>query len=283
MFRIISRYDRTGHFREIQQMVGPSRELTRLVNYLNTNLRQWSDKLPALYAAVIHYQQTFLVTSLTELVAPEVLMPDTWDEEAKAQWKRETDKYVTPANVLKHLLVKVNKEVTRPQWLLQKPDKQKGKIEIRGSAFSVEKRASNWIWHTLATLLETGEISNLGRCPVCHEFFIKTRSWQKCCSPPRPCGKIFDNKRRAADKAQQRERQRKERERKTQEANGKAKLRQILSDPKFLRGLKGLPYHKQQRQIQLANALEQAPSDEAFLRNYCKEDERKHIETWLKQ
>jgi hypothetical protein len=264
-------------------MIGPSQELTRLVNYLNTNPRQQSDKLSDLYAAVIHYQHTFLVTSLTELVTPNLLMPDTWDEEVKAQWRRETDKYVTPANVLKHLLAKLNKEVTKPQWRLQKADKQKGKIEIRGfAALSVEKRASNWIWHTLATVLETGEISNLGRCLVCHEFFIKNRWWQNCCSPPRPCGKIFDNKRRAAKKARQREKQRKELERKAQEANGKAKAREILSDPNFARALKeNLPYHKQQRQLYLANALEQAQSLEAFLKTYCKQDERELIKNWM--
>jgi hypothetical protein len=264
-------------------MIGPSRELTRLVNYLNANPRQWSDKLRALYAAVIHYEHTFLVTSLTELVAPEVECPDSWDEEAKAQWKRETDEYVTPAKVLNHLLVKLNKEVTKPQWRLQEADKQKGKIEIRGSALSVEKRGSNWIWHTLATVLETGEISNLGRCLVCHEFFIKTRWWQNCCSPPRACGKTFDNRRRAAKKAQQREKQRKERERKAQEASGKAEAREILKDPKFARALKGnLFYHKRQRQLYLANALEQAPSLEAFLKNYCKRDERDLLEHWMR-
>ena len=112
--------------------------------------------------------------------------------------------------------------------------------------------------------LETGEISKLGRCLICRTFFVKNRHWPNTCNP-RTCGKTLDNRKRAEKKALQQQEERVERQRRTQETNTRARLQEILTNPKFVCGLKGnIHAVKVQRQLYLPNGLGHASSDKSF-------------------
>jgi hypothetical protein len=140
-------------------------------NFPRTLLSQWSEDA----AKFRQDEYISLSGSLTELVAPELLVPDNSSREEKARWKREiVDKYITPANVLRLLLAKVNKQVGKPQWRLQRAEKGKAKIGIRGFTASIEKHPSSGIWNVLATYWRLAKYQNSGSARSAGNSLLKT-------------------------------------------------------------------------------------------------------------
>jgi hypothetical protein len=178
----------------------PNKELTFLVNFLNKKpLGRGGTILGDAYAEAINQLRETLKIKLTNLVAPEVLIPPEATKEMKRHVRRDIiDKYLKPVNVLNHLVVLLNQNASKPRWQLRggKIKMQRGFVKFFVRSVTKDEfgdAQGSQVWGSLAKVLETGAISKLGQCLICQKFFAKNRDWQLVCDDPE-CRKEYDNR-----------------------------------------------------------------------------------------
>jgi hypothetical protein len=158
-----------------------------------------------------------LTLVLTNLIAPKAMVVGTSRANRKMFDDTILNKFYRPERVLSQLVASLNAQRLQPQWKITKPSAVTAKIEVRGLRAAVimngfgGNSVKNRVWAAVAKLLESGEISKIGRCAICGRFYAKSRDWQKCCSRAE-CKRKYDNFLSADRKFRFRERERKKKQ-----------------------------------------------------------------------
>jgi len=256
-----------------------------LVNFLNCDVEKirkrstiLTDPWPHWPTEKVRKTQADVCFALTEIIAPDLLIPGTWDRALREQWQRTViDKYYgDPTLYLRRLLDTINKEaadITPPSRLrLSRILGKSGTLHLRGFSWHLQKIEGgsfrSRIYRALANILANDELFLLGLCRVCRKYFGRKREWQMCCSPE--CKKKYDNK-LAAERKVLRSRKR------TKGGEWKEKFRNMLSAQGFLKRLDVSERHR--KPLQLLSLLERTNSRVSFL-SRCEPRDRKMIERY---
>src|SRR5688572_11034858 len=122
--------------------------------------------------------QQNLLAHLTELIDPESLIPIRAAKGIREQFKRDVvDKYMSnPERALARLVGHLNQIAIKSQWGLYGSKNGTPNLHLRGYGWVLQRTqfaAKDKIYQWLATVLELDELSNLGRCRTCLNFFVR--------------------------------------------------------------------------------------------------------------
>jgi hypothetical protein len=212
---------------------------------------------------------------LNDLIDPESIIPIHATKPVREKIKREVvDRYLSdPERPLRLLLRHLKEHAIKTEWTLRSTTASKANLHLRGRHWHFERNpfsTRDKIYQWLATVLERDELSNLGHCRTCQRFFIRSRPWQKDCSPE--CKKNYDNilsAERKAAAATKRQYQ--------NLAKQKKNLENIISSGDFRRRLPGGMRQQATTQTELIRHLHNCDSVQEFYRT-CKPECRRIIQ-----
>lgn len=279
-------------------MTGNNKELNDVVQFLNKDPRQLTslEKPFGLFKAIL--PRTILGDiyaedrgrdwdrlrfELTNLLSPDLLVHQSWPPELRDREKKESNR-LAPRNGLNWLIKHLNEHAEKPNWQLTPSHKRVAKIDIAGFSGMVLKREfKDPLWGTVARLLETGEIMKIASCDACRIFFVRNRSWQKCCREA-ACQKIHENRLSANRKARKRRIDAAITKQNQEKAVDKAKLLQLgklLRDDQVIRQFAGGPSERIKTSRKLLGYVKQVNTVGEFLK-LCPRVEkmvlRRHLE-----
>jgi hypothetical protein len=216
--------------------------------------------------------QMDLRSRLSDLVSPESIIPFRAGKEIRERSKREVvDKYLSnPERLVARLINDINRAGLTSRWELYRPTAKKaaGKklnLHVRGSAWLLERSellgAKDTIYQWLIRLLERDEISKLGRCRICWQFFVSNRKWKKDCDSK--CKKTYDNALSAERKAERKVVVAAEQRRKSAR-DEKKELSRILESSDFRKRLPGGLASRARMQADLVKRLDVCKTAQEF-------------------
>ena len=185
-----------------------NRQLTALVKFLNLPPSVGKQTVMGqMYDQAKSKEWNDIRMWMTHLVAPRLILPPEAPRWLVKEHFRVLQ-YLKPQNVLRQLLIELAKQKLRIRWRLDTGKRGKKMILQDQEVPGVVRRDQNEtphgkLWFSVAALLETGDISKLGLCPICRKFFVKSRWFQKVCNK-KTCRRAYDSQQSVERKARAR-------------------------------------------------------------------------------
>ena len=250
-------------------MTGNSQHLRVLLDFLNEKpIALQNSILGSWYRAAKKRERDVLRYQLTNLVAPDLFVPQNWPPAADNTQKKGMTRLVSTVG-RRWLIENLNKHAEKPRWYVQ------------GSGVA-KHEFSNPLWTAVARLLETDEIYSLAPCRVCKTFFVKNRGWRNICYESE-CDRKHNNQLSKERKARQRRNDAAEAIQRREEAEEKAgllKIKNLLGEYNVVRGFPGGPSERQKITKRLMGFVQRVGSVDEFFRLCSKAEQmvlNKHL------